>query len=52
MKQETFKGELKKVVGCARGDECAAAVKANEGGLGVVPGETKLPAGVEVLTVE
>ena len=52
MKQETFKGELRKPVACTSGDECAAAVKANEGGLGVVPSETKLPAGVEVLTVE
>jgi putative methionine-R-sulfoxide reductase with GAF domain len=52
MKQETFKGELKKVVNCTGGDECGAAVKANEGGLGVVPGDTKLPAGVEVLAIE
>lgn len=52
MKQETFKGELRKPVACTSGDECAAAVKANEGGLGVVTSETKLPAGVEVLAVE
>ena len=51
MKQETFKGELKKVVSCTGDDECAAGVKANEGGLGVVSAAAKLPAGVVVVEV-
>jgi ABC-type phosphate transport system substrate-binding protein len=52
MKQEVFKGELRKVVSCSGDDECAAQVKASEGGVGVVSAGAKLPAGVEAVAIE
>jgi hypothetical protein len=54
IKQEVFKGEMKKPLSCAGDDECIAQVKGNEGGVAIVSAAAagKLPAGVVVLSIE
>ncbi len=51
MKQEVFKGELKKPLSCTTDEECLALVKRTEGALAFVSAGTKLPAGVAPLAI-
>ena len=54
IKQEVFKGELRRPVMVSSDKECVAAVAADPGGVGVVSAETakSLPAGVTALAVQ
>ena len=50
IKQEIFRGEMKRAVIVHSSEDCAAAVLRSEGGIGVVSGAAarSLPAGVAV----
>lgn len=53
IKQEVFKGEMRRPISCEGDEDCIAKVKANEGGVAVVSSEAALalPSGVVVLPV-
>jgi len=53
IKQEVFKGEMKKPIACSGDEECLAKVKANEGGIAIVTSvaASALPAGVVILNL-
>ncbi len=46
IKQEVFKGEMKRPVACAGEDECIAQVKAIPGAVAIVSASSALPPGV------
>jgi len=49
IKQEAFKGEMRKPLSCTSDDECIAQVKAGDGNVALVSSAAKLPAGVAVI---
>jgi len=54
IKQEVFKGELRRPVSVTSDKDCVSAVAADPGAMGVVSAETakSLPAGVTVLAIQ
>jgi len=54
MKQQIFRGEMRRPVVARDASECMAAVLRHDGGIGVVPAEATraLPAGVAVLSLD
>jgi len=53
IKQEVFKGEMRRPISCDGDEDCIAKVKANEGGVAVVSSEAAaaLPAGVATVPI-
>ena len=53
IKQEVFKGEMKRPIACEGDDDCLAKVKANEGGIAIVSSAaaSSLPGGVAAISL-